>query len=148
MSDPSLRSLLADAERAGPHHCSGELLASLRLAAESLDFPFAHLDLARAHDKDDLLAALAVALKLPDWFGHNWDALVDCLCDLSWKPAPGYVLFIEGHDALRAAHAGDFDTLVDVFAEVADYWRGEDVPFWTLLTPPADGKPFLPLIEI
>lgn len=148
MSNLSLKSLLGNAERAGPHHFPAASLANVQTAAKGLDFPFAHLDLAQARDKDDLLAALAIALKLPEWFGHNWDALVDCLCDLSWKPAPGYVLFVEGYDALRAALAGDFDTVVEIFAEVADYWREEDVPFWTLLTPPADGKPFLPPLEV
>ena len=147
MSDASLKSLLCNAERAGPHHFPAASLADLQASAKSVNFPFAHIDLAQARDKDDLLTAIALALKLPEWFGHNWDALVDCLCDLSWKPAPGYVVVIEGHDALRAARPADFNTLIELFAEVADYWREEDVPFWTLLTPPTEGKPFLPSLK-
>jgi RNAse (barnase) inhibitor barstar len=147
VSNVSLKSVLGNAERAGPYHFPVSSLTSLQAAAKSLDFPFAHIDLTQARDKDDLLAALSMALKLPEWFGHNWDALVDCLCDLSWKPAPGYVLFVEGHDALRTSHSGDFNTLIELFAEVADYWREEDVPFWTLLAPPADGKQFLPSLK-
>ncbi len=34
--------------------------------------------------KTDLLNFLAGAFPLPDYFGHNWDALEECLCDLSW----------------------------------------------------------------
>lgn len=34
--------------------------------------------------KADLLAALADAGRFPGWFGGNWDALEDCLRDLSW----------------------------------------------------------------
>lgn len=34
--------------------------------------------------KADLLAALASAGRFPDYFGGNWDALLDCLRDLSW----------------------------------------------------------------
>lgn len=34
--------------------------------------------------KADLLAALASAGHFPDYFGGNWDALQDCLRDLSW----------------------------------------------------------------
>ena len=41
------------------------------------------VDLAGCSDKATLLARLAAALQFPDWFGHNWDALSDCLTDLS-----------------------------------------------------------------
>jgi hypothetical protein len=37
-------------------------------------------------DKGTLLAQLAEAGRFPDYFGHNWDALAECLCDLSWLP--------------------------------------------------------------
>ncbi|MCZ7655132.1 MAG: barstar family protein [Rhodocyclaceae bacterium] len=34
-------------------------------------------------DRTTLFECLATTLKFPDWFGHNWDALADCLSDLS-----------------------------------------------------------------
>jgi hypothetical protein len=34
--------------------------------------------------KSDLLAALGSAGRFPGYFGGNWDALQDCLRDLSW----------------------------------------------------------------
>lgn len=147
MSLANMQALLGEAEKAGPREFPPTALADLQAAAANLGYPFAHLYLAQARDTEELHAALALALKLPEWYGHNWDALADCLCDLSWKPAPGYLIFVEGHDALRAAHPDDFDTLIEIFAEAADYWREEDVPFWTLLAPPADGTRFLPCLE-
>lgn len=138
-----LEAVLNDAAHSGPRELSLDSLADLKAACRSLGFPFAHIDLAQARNKDDLLAALANALGLPQWFGHNWDALTDCLCDLSWNPAPGYLILIEGHDALRASNPQDFDTLIDIFTEAANHWRGMRIPFWTLLTPTADGKRWL-----
>ena len=45
--------------------------------------------------KDGLMRALAAALKFPDYFGHNWDAVAECLRDLpDWAPGDGYVLFL------------------------------------------------------
>jgi len=41
--------------------------------------------------KDTLLKQLAQRLRFPDYFGMNWDALDECICDLSWLP-PGTIL--------------------------------------------------------
>ncbi|MDF8263078.1 barstar family protein [Luteipulveratus flavus] len=41
-----------------------------------------HLDTTGVTDKAGLLAAAERDLELPDWFGHNWDALADSLSDL------------------------------------------------------------------
>lgn len=144
MTEANQKTILSSADDAGSREYPLAELAALKAAADALQFPFAHIDLSRAKDKEDLFAALSIALRLPDWFGHNWDALADCLCDLSWKPAPGYVLYIEGHDALRREKPDDVGTLIEIFAETAEYWREERIPFWTLFSPPSDGSNFLP----
>jgi RNAse (barnase) inhibitor barstar len=36
--------------------------------------------------KAGLLNALDEALRFPDYFGDNWDALAECINDLSWLP--------------------------------------------------------------
>jgi hypothetical protein len=38
--------------------------------------------------KQKLFAVLADKLRFPGYFGWNWDALEECLCDRSWLP-PG-----------------------------------------------------------
>lgn len=46
---------------------------------------------------EQLIRVLEEALRLPDYFGRTWDALSECLRDLSWLP-PGRVSSV--HDAL------------------------------------------------
>jgi len=54
------------------------------------------IDGSLARDKGTLLSALASALKFPSYFGHNWDALLDCLRSLpDLVRARGYALIIE-----------------------------------------------------
>lgn len=60
--------------------------ASLSAAANQADFDVRSIDLHACRDKADVLARIAHALEFPDWFGHNWDGLADCLSDLSWLP--------------------------------------------------------------
>lgn len=40
-----------------------------------------------------LLDALSSALFFPDYFGRNWDAFDECICDLSWL-SPGDVVLV------------------------------------------------------
>ncbi|MCA8955252.1 MAG: barstar family protein [Planctomycetes bacterium] len=74
-------------------------------------------------DKQDLLTVLAKRLQLPEHFGHNWDALADCLSDLSWLPEGNIYLI---HEDLPLA--GDRDaaaTYVDVLLDAQEDWQRE-----------------------
>ena len=42
---------------------------------------------ASIRSKQKLLRVLAEQLQFPAYFGYNWDALEECLQDLSWVPA-------------------------------------------------------------
>jgi hypothetical protein len=71
-----------------------------------------HRELAAAHwalhlidgqdvvDATTLFDECAEALAFPAWFGRNWDALADCLSDLSWLPGRGHVLLWDQYDVL------------------------------------------------
>lgn len=126
----------------GPH--TAEALCVL---AGSLGMHAVRIDLEGCTDEDDLFGRIAQALEFPDWFGRNWDALADCLGDLSWKPADGYLILLEHCDGFRAGHGGDFTTALQVFAAASEAWRGERVPFWVLVDTHADGIACLPGLD-
>ena len=50
------------------------------------------------------MRALAAGLKLPKYFGENWDALEECLRDLSWLRAEGGVILI--HECMPLSDKG------------------------------------------
>lgn len=55
--------------------------------------------------KSGLLQVLAAGLSFPAYFGHNWDALEECLSDLAWLPA-GQTVVLQ-HQGLPLARRAD-----------------------------------------
>ncbi len=87
------------------------------------------VSLGGARDKGELLARMSRALRFPDWFGGNWDALEDCLTDLSWLKADGHVLLLEDVSGLPA---DDFGVFRDVLASSAQFWAGRGKSFFAV----------------
>ncbi len=87
-------------------------------------------------EKPLLMKTLAAALDFPDWFGENWDALEDCLSDLSWRKAAGHVLVFE-----QARAGDDFGVLVDVLRSAAEFWAARGTPFFAVFIDPAGALP-------
>jgi len=100
-------------------------------------------DAAQIDLKDgDALRAIAKALRFPDWFGGNWDALEDCLGDLSWRPGNGHVLVFRNWQALSS---DDLGVLIDVLRSSAEYWSGRGRPFFAVLIDPQARLALAPL---
>jgi hypothetical protein len=73
--------------------------------------------------KDELLAELQIALRFPDYFGRNWDALHECLGDMGWLPAPDYTLVVIGaSEVLAAEPSSELATFLVILRSVASRW--------------------------
>jgi RNAse (barnase) inhibitor barstar len=66
----------------------------------------------RLRRKQDLLRAIADGLTFPEYFGWNWDALEECLRDLSWIDAPGGIVLV--HEHLPLANASQRRVYLDI----------------------------------
>ncbi len=121
------------AEHAGVVMMLPEQMNAMATSAKTARLAVIEADLSRVANRNDLLAELARAFGFPDWFGHNWDALADCLSDLSWKVAEGYVVCL--HGSAQVAAAAEYETALEIFADCAEYWREEGTPFWALVEP-------------
>ncbi|MGC4806751.1 barstar family protein [Micromonospora sp. DT233] len=103
-------------------------------------FVVARLDGTRMADAAQIFYDFSDALLFPSYFGWNWSALSDCLRDLQWLPADGYLVIIEDAPRILPESAPERHTLFRVLAGVVDHWAsplgqpaGKAVPFTVLL---------------
>ena len=136
--------LLSDASRAGVYHLPQSGREDIIAAASACGYAVFRVDLSGVETKAGLLAALARDMAFPDWFGQNWDALADCLGDLSWRPAEGYLVMLEHCDLLHARAEDDHLKALALFAAAAKEWRDQGIALWCLVDMQADGINWLP----
>ncbi|MFJ1563374.1 barstar family protein [Streptomyces erythrochromogenes] len=111
-------------------------LAPALAAAGAAGWTTVRLDLDGVRGKAELMRRCGEALRLPEWFGGNWDALVDVLQDLSWLPeAEGRLVAVTSWQGYAGARPAEWETFVEVLEEALDFWRGRQ-----------DGEPGLTVV--
>lgn len=100
------------------------------------------LDARRMETAAGLFDEFQRALEFPDYFGHNWDALDECVCDLEWLPASSYRVVIESAPLLLDRDRAARPIFVSVMANAGKEWAttrrvgqspGRSIPFNTVL---------------
>jgi hypothetical protein len=146
---PTLDAVLTDPAAAGLYRVSGRVpLATLRRRSEQAGVHLALLDGDAITDKPALLRACAAALAFPPYFGQNWDALADCLTDLSWLPAPGYAIVYDHPSPLIRQAPADWAVAQEIFRDAAAYWRAAGKPFALILRRTAGLTPAFPHLTL
>jgi hypothetical protein len=82
----------------------------------------------------------------PQWFGQNWDALSDCLTDLTWAPANAYLVVLEGIQGFAAAAPPNFRRALEIFEDAALAWSQRGVRFQVLISSDQARRP-LPVVR-
>lgn len=146
MTQSTLQRLLEDTRQAGIYHLPESGRAAVGLAAQGAGFACFEIDFGDSNKIDSALAEFGRALDFPNWYGNNLDALRDCLTDLSWREAPGYVLIIARAELLQAEDPVAFQTLYAVLAAAVAEWRSQGCPMWVFFDLRADGLATLPTL--
>jgi len=80
-----------------------------------------HIDLTLCNGQAALLAEIGVVLNFPEYYGSNWDALEECLNDMSWHSGP-IVLWLSG---VNEATEANIATLREIFLDAASAWHAK-----------------------
>ncbi len=92
------------------------------------------IDTKKVADKASFLKAIARSLDFPAYFGMNWDALSECLTDLSWKPASGYVIVFTNFRVVRENLGSDIKILEKIFDSSSQFWKKQGIGFYIILS--------------
>lgn len=82
----------------------------------------------RCATPDGLFQEWAAALQFPWYFGHNWNALSECLRDLEWLPGARYLFCITQLDAVLAGGEEQFGVLMRLLDRAAREWATPVLP--------------------
>lgn len=72
------------------------------------------------NSKSELLQKIATAGRFPDYFGKNWDALNECLCDFEWVQERSIVL--THHDIPLHDIPTDCATYIQILRTAINSW--------------------------
>ena len=98
-------------------------VALLQTIVRRAELRWVVVDLRRARGKHALLSACARGFQFPVGFGGNWDALADCLQDLSWLAEPGTVALLRGAADFAVAAPDEHAILLEILRSTAEYWQ-------------------------
>lgn len=125
--------VLRDVSRAGLYRADEDCACALYHAGPGTGFNVYRIDLGQAHDTESLHYVLSHSLHFPDWYGANWDGLADCLTDMSWNEADGYLLILQRTEPLQRGEPETFRMFLQILGEAAQSWREQGTSFWTLV---------------
>ncbi len=107
-------------------------VSEIAVLAADHDLAFFRLNFSRVSTKQGLLRRTAKVLEFPPYFGGNWDAFEECLNDLEWFEAAGYVLLFDNLKTLCRKAPEEIETMRSILEDAAAAWRELGTPFYVL----------------
>lgn len=123
MTRATLSPLQRSLQRGGSIDIASVESGALADAARSQGLAYFHADCDRARSVSAAMRAIAKAVDFPEFFGSDYDALYDCLCDTVLDQKGGVVLWLHKlHSGDPALHK-DAKRIESVCADVSEFAR-------------------------
>lgn len=90
------------------------------------------INLTEINSKKDLFTELQTLLHFPDYFGHNWDALNDCLKDFHWIEEKGIVII---HNKLPILNFDELCIYIELLYDAINDWKNDEQHYFKVIFP-------------
>lgn len=87
--------------------------------ANQYGFRFFYLNGNLIRTMQDLFDQTKTVMEFP-FFGNNWDALLDCMRDLSWFSESGFLLLYDYWEHFAQSAPDDFRIAIEIFQDVVE----------------------------
>ena len=82
----------------------------------------------RCKTEDDFFNEVSASFQFPLYFGENWAAFDECICDLEWLKFNGIFIVIEDFDYMFGGRKSIQRLLLKYLKVMITYWEGEGIP--------------------
>jgi hypothetical protein len=72
---------------------------------------------------------IGAALQLPPYYGENWDALGECIHDLSWMPANSYLVVVLDVGSVLPGNDAGLGEFLSILSDAVQVWKEPDPTF-------------------
>lgn len=104
----------------------------VRRMAEEHGWRFFHVDGSQVEDKRSFIRATGEAMSFPAYSAQNWDAFEESIRDMTWAPAPGYVVLFDEPDQFAARDPEQWEIAKSILQNAVDTWRLNGSPMVVL----------------
>ena len=140
-----LEQLLSSARASGLYRIEASAEPeTVRRIADEHGWRFFHVDGSQVEDKRSFIRTAGEAMDFPAYSGQNWDAFEESIRDLTWTPAPGYLVLFDEPDQFAARDPEQWEVARSILHSAVDTWRANGVPMVVLFRKAGRALPDVP----
>ncbi len=102
--------------------------------ASQQDFYVAYWRGKRCVDEDAFFREASASFQFPDYFGENWPAFDECICDLDWLKFQRIFLLVDNFNWIFNGNKVLQNRLIEYLTIMDKYWQqeGVDIEIWLI----------------
>lgn len=82
----------------------------------------------RCVNEDAFFCEISASLQFPYYFGENWPAFDECICDLEWLQFNSIFLIIDDFSIMFNGDEALKNRLLKYFAIMIQHWKENNIP--------------------